>query len=101
MPQPSVLPTPPSDPEWVIRFTRLARDARPGVDACVLDLAQRFRAIGLGSETRFAPTPRGQSTFLALVGQRGLICIVDLTLVDGMAVGQGPCAALDIRLLDA
>ena len=26
---------------------------------------------------------------------------VDLTLVDGMAVGQGPRAALDIRLLDA
>jgi hypothetical protein len=24
-----------------------------------------------------------------------------MTLVDGMAVGQGPCAALDIRLLDA
>jgi hypothetical protein len=41
------------------------------------------------------------STFLALMGRRGLICIVDLTLVDGMAVGRGRCTALDIRLLDA
>ena len=46
-------------------------------------------------------TPRGLSTFLALIGQRGLVCIVDLTLVDGMAIGLGPRASLDIRLLDA
>jgi hypothetical protein len=74
---------------------------QPRVEACRLDLARRFQAIGLGSDTTVTQTPRGLSTFLALLGQRGLVCIVDLTLVDGMAVGQGPCANLDIRLLDA
>jgi hypothetical protein len=77
------------------------RAMRPQVEACALDLARRFQAIGLASDTQVRQTPRGMSTFLALVGRRGLICIVDMTLVDGMTVGQGPCAALDIRLLDA
>ena len=98
---PRAIPTPPSEPAWDIAFTRLARAVQPRIEACRLDLARRFQAIGLGSDTTFTQTPRGLSIFLALVGQRGLICIVDLTLVDGMAVGQGPRAALDIRLLDA
>jgi hypothetical protein len=101
MVQPNAFPVPPSEPAWDITFTRLTRAVRPRVEAFVRDLARRFQAIGLGSDATFTQTPRGLSTFLALVGQRGLICIVDLTLVDGMAVGQGPCAALDIRLLDA
>ena len=77
------------------------RDVRPHIEACALDLARRFQAIGLGSDTQVRQTPRGLSTFLALVGQRGLICIVDMTLVDGMAIGMGTCTVLDIRLLDA
>jgi hypothetical protein len=90
----------PGHPGWDITFTRLTLAARPRVEACVLDLVRRFQALGLGSHLQVRQTPRGLSTFLALVGRRGLVCIVDLTLVDGMAVGLGPCAALDIRLLD-
>jgi len=101
MSQPNAIPAPPSQPAWDITVTRLTRAVRPQVEACAQGLARRFQAIGLGSDTQVRQTPRGFSTFLALVGQRGLICIVDMTLVDGMAVGQGPCAALDIRLLDA
>ena len=101
MSQPNANPALPSEPAWDITVTRLMRTVGPQVEACALDLSRRFRAIGLGSDTQVRQTPRGLSTFLALVGQRGLICIVDMTLVDGMAVGQGPCAALDIRLLDA
>ena len=101
MAQSNPLPAPPYKPAWDIAFTRLTHAARPWIEACALDLARRFRAIGLRSDTQVRQTPRGLSTFLVLVGQRGLICIVDMTLVDGMAVGQGPCAALDIRLLDA
>ena len=101
MSQPSAIPAPPSQPAWEITVTRLTRAARPQVEACAQGLARRFQAIGLGSDTQVRQTPRGLSTFLALVGQRGLICIIDMTLVDGMAVGKGPCAALDIRLLDA
>ena len=101
MSQPNAIPAPPSEPAWDITVTRLTRAVRPQVEAWALDLARRFHALGLGSETQVRQTPRGLSTFLALVGQRGLICIIDMTLVDGMAVGQGPCAALDIRLLDA
>jgi len=101
MVQPHSIPTPPSEPAWDITFTRLAQALQPRVEACAHDLARRFQAIGLGSDTQVRQTPRGLSTFLALVGQRGLICIVDMTLVDGMAVSQAPCAALDIRLLDA
>ena len=101
MAQSHPIPAPPGEPSWDIAFTRLTRDVLPRVEACALDLARRFQAIGLGSDTHVRQTPRGLSTFLALVGQRGLICIIDMTLVDGMAVGQGPCAALDIRLLDA
>jgi len=97
----NAIPAPHNEPAWDITVTRLTRAVQPQVEACALDLARRFQAIGLGSDTQVRPTPRGLSTFLALVGQRGLICIIDMTLVDGMAVGHGPCAALDIRLLDA
>ncbi len=101
MSQANVNSAPPRQPAWDITVTRLVRAVRPQVEACALDLARRFEAIGLSSDTQVRQTPRGLSTFLALVGQRGLICIIDMTLVDGMAVGQGPCAVLDIRLLDA
>jgi len=101
MAQAHPIPATPSEPAWDISFTRLVLAWQPRLQACALDLARRFHALGLGSDTRSSQTPRGLSTFVALVGQRGLICIVDLTLVDGMAVGEGPCARLDIRLLDA
>jgi len=101
MPQANANPAPPREPAWDIIVTRLICTTRPLVEACALDLATRFQSIGLGSDTSVRLTPRGLSTFLAVVGQRGLICIVDMTLVDGMVVGQGPWVALDIRLLDA
>jgi hypothetical protein len=101
MVQPSAIPTPPGEPAWDIIFTRLTQAARPRVDACARNLARRFQAIGVGSDTQTRQTPRGLSTFLALVGRHGLICLVDMTLVDGRAVGQGPSVALGIRLLDA
>jgi hypothetical protein len=89
------------EPPWDITFTQLAKAARPKIGACADELTERFQAVGLGVDTRARQTPRGLSTFLSLVGQRGLIGIVDLTLIDGMALGQGPVSALDIRLLDA
>jgi hypothetical protein len=101
MAQPRPVIEPPGEPAWDIAFTRLARALRPAVDAGVLDLAHRFQAIGLGCHLQHRLTPRGLSTFLAVLGPRGLRCIVDVTLVDGVAVGLGPWAALDIRLLDA
>ncbi|MEO6280299.1 hypothetical protein [Roseateles sp.] len=91
---------PPASPAWDIRFTRLAQTLQPRVQACALGLAQRWRALGLGSDMEVRQTPRGLSSFLSVVGERGLICIVDLTLIDGMAVEAGPYAALDVRLLD-
>jgi hypothetical protein len=100
-PVPLPIPRPPGEPAWDITFTRLAQAVQPGVEACALDLARRLEAIGVGSEMQVRQTPRGLSTFLALLGRRGLIGLVDMTLVDGMAVGHGPCATLDIRLLDA
>jgi len=99
--QPPAIPVPPREPAWDITFTRLVRAAGPPVDACMRELALRFQALGLDTDVTVRLTPRGLSTYLALVGRRGLVCIVELTLVDGMAVGQGPCAVLDIRLLDA
>ena len=101
MVQPRPIPGPPSEPIWDITFTRLTQAVRPGLEACALDLVRRFQAIGIRSDTQVRPTPRGLSTFLALLGQRGLIGIVDITVVDGMAVDQGRCAWLDMRLLDA
>jgi hypothetical protein len=88
-------------PLWDITFTRLAHAMRPWFDACTLGLKRRLQAIGLSIDTQIRQTPRGLSTYLSVVGERGLICIVDMTLVDGMAINQGPCAALEIRLLDA
>jgi len=95
------MPTPPREPAWDITFTRLARAARPQIDAYMLHLVRRFQATGLRCDTQVVVTPRGLSSFLAVVGQRGLICIVDLTLIDGLAMGKGPYAAWSIRLLDA
>lgn len=101
MSQPNAIPAPPSQPAWDITVTRLTRALRPQVEVCAQGLARRFHAIGLATDMQVRQSPRGLSIFLALVGQRGLICIVDMTLVDGMVVSQEPCVALDIRLLDA
>jgi hypothetical protein len=101
MAPPQTIPAAPGEPAWDITFTRWTQAMLPRVAACVRELARRFHAIGLDSEMQVLQTPRGLSTFLAVVGQRGLICIADMTLVDGMAVGQGPSGALDVRLLDA
>jgi len=86
---------------WDIAFTRMHREVQPYVDACMHDLMQRFKAMGLGGELQVRQTPRGQSTFLSLIGQRGLLFIVDITLIDGLAVSRRQGARLDIRLLDA
>jgi hypothetical protein len=74
---------------------------RPQIARCALRLARQFQTIGLVSDTQVRHTPRGLSTLMAIVSPRGLSCIIDITLVDGMAVGKGPRAMLDIRLLDA
>ena len=87
-------PVPPTgllaDGGWDIEFTRLAREVQGRIRTLVQDLMRRFQAVGLGCDVR-----------VRLVGQRGLLCIVDMTLVDGMTVAREPAAALDIRLLDA
>jgi hypothetical protein len=92
---------PPGEHAWDITFTRIAFSVLPQVEACMFSLARRFCAMGLTSDTQVRQTPRGQSVFLSLIGRYGLAGIVDCTLVDGMAVGQGPAATLDTRLLDA
>jgi hypothetical protein len=94
-------PAPPSEPAWDISFTRMANAVLPKIEAYILDLARRFNAIGLSIDKQVRQMPRGLSIFLSVVGQRGLICIVDMTLVDGMAVRHEPCAWLEMRLLDA
>jgi hypothetical protein len=86
---------------WDMEFTRIARDVQGRVRVLVQDLTTRFLAVGLDCDVQTRQTPRGLSTFLALVGQRGLLCMVDVTLIDGMAIAREPGATLDIRLLDA
>ena len=65
------------------------------------ELTHRFQAYGLLCDVQMRHTPRGLSTFLSVVGQRGLLFIVDVTLIDGMEVAGCPGAALDVRMLDA
>ena len=101
MNQPDHAPRAPIEPAWDITFTRLTQALGPAIGTCTEKLERLFKAMGLASETQVRQTPRGLSTFLSVAGDRGLICIVDLTLVDGMAVGRGPWATLNIRLLDA
>jgi hypothetical protein len=87
--------------DWDIAFTRISRQVAPEVDACLGKLAFRLQAIGLHCELQSRQTPRGQSSLLAAVGRRGLLFIVDITLIDGMAVAGLRGAMLDVRLLDA
>jgi hypothetical protein len=95
-------PIPPAPPlGWEIAFTRISRSVLPPIEACMADMTRQFEAIGLSCDRQVRQTPRGLSAFLAVVGQRGLLFIVDFTLVDGMAVAGQPGAALDIRVLDA
>jgi hypothetical protein len=101
MGQPAPRSVVPGDHGWDIAFTQLSRDVAPQVEAFVQGLTLRFRAIGLHSEMQLKQTPRGLSTFLAVMGQRGLLFIVDVTLIDGMAVAGLAGAALDVRLIDA
>jgi hypothetical protein len=95
------LPGWPAASSWDIEFTRVAGEVQARLRLLVRDLAARFLASGLACDVQTRQTPRGLSTFVALVGPRGLLCLVDLTLVDGMAIARERGAALDIRLLDA
>jgi len=91
----------PAEPGWDIAFTRLSRQVLHHVNACARELALRFESVGLTCHVDARQTPRGNSTVLAVVGQRGLLFIVDFTLVDAMVVARQAAAALDVRLLDA
>ena len=95
------IPAAPCERGWDIAFTRISREVLQQVDACVQEMTFRFQGIGLNCDRQVRQTPRGVSTFLAVTGDRGLLFIVDITLIDGMAVARQPGAALDIRLLDA
>ncbi len=101
MGDPVPLPGSPAASGWDIEFTRIAREVQCRVRVLVQELTARFLAAGLDCDVQTRQTPRGLSTFLALVGQRGLLCMVDMTLVDGMATARERGAMLDIRLLDA
>jgi hypothetical protein len=101
MNQPHPTPIPSGPPGWDIAFTRLTRAVSGRLAVCAANMERRFKTHGLSSDMQVRQTPRGLSTFMALMGARGLICIVDITLVDGLAVGKGPCTSLEIRLLDA
>lgn len=101
MGNPVPLPGVPAAIGWDITFTRLSNAVQERVMALVQDLTSRLHSAGLACDVQVRQTPRGVSTFLAVVGQRGLIFVVDMTLVDGMSVGRQPGARLDIRLLDA
>ena len=87
--------------DWDIAFTRISRQVAPEIDACLRELAPRLQAMGLHCDLQSRQTPRGQSSLLAAVGQRGLLFIIDITLIDGMAVAGLRGATLDVRLLDA
>lgn len=86
---------------WDLAFTRLAGAVQARLDLLVEGLTSRLNAAGRECDVQVRQTPRGVSTFLAVVGPRGLDFIVDMTLVDGMAVAGVPAASLDVRLLDA
>lgn len=101
MDQKNYEPASPAEPAWDIQFTRLVQSVGPQIAGCTADIMRWFKAIGLDSDAQALQTPRGISHFVAISGQRGLICIVDITLIDGMALGRGACAWLDTRLLDA
>jgi len=101
MGKPSPQSAPPGYTDWDIAFTRISRQVGPEVDACLRELAHRLQAIGLHCDLLSRQTPRGESSLLATVGRRGLLFIVDITLIDGMAVAGLRGATLDVRLLDA
>ena len=94
----------PGERDWDIGFTRIWRDIQPQLEACLLDLKRRFQSFGPNCadfEMQTRQTPRGQSMFLSVVGRRGLLFIVDITLIDGVKVAACPGAAVHVRLLDA
>jgi hypothetical protein len=101
MKKPATQLTAPREHGWDIAFTRLSLQVMPQVETCLRELAQHFHGIGLSCDRQVRQTPRGLSAFLAVVGRRGLLFIVDITLIDGMAVDSQAGAALHIRLLDA
>src|SRR5471032_3253295 len=101
MANPVPFPGAPAASGWDMAFTRLSSAVQERVLALVQELTPRLWAAGFGCDVQVRQSPRGVSTFLAVVGQRGLSFIVDMTLVDGMSVASQPGARLDIRLLDA
>jgi len=91
----------PAAATWPVVSARLMRALRPRVGRMAATLARRFTALGLVCDVRGMATSRGWATVLSLENAQGLQGLIDLTLLDGPAVGLGPCVALDIRLVDA
>ena len=90
----------PAQPSWDVAFTRLSRQVSERLAAVTGALTHRLEAGGLTCDLQSRQTPRGLSTFLSVVGERGLLFIFDFTLIDGMAVNRHQGATLDVRLLD-
>lgn len=87
--------------DWSLTEASMLRGATRLIDSHLEQLSRRFLALGLTCDTQVKQTPRGLSTFLAVMGRRGLLFLVDVTLADGaLAFGQ-PGAAIDVWLLDA
>jgi uncharacterized membrane protein (UPF0127 family) len=91
----------PQTPSWDVAFTKISGRVMTRVQECADELVSRLSASGLACELRRHQTPRGLSLFLTVVGQRGLLFILDVTVIDGMAVARKQGAMLDVRLLDA
>ena len=86
---------------WDLAFTRMSEEVLVTVNRCAFELTRLLSASALFCDLRQRLTPRGTSTFLSVVGQRGLIFIVDFTIVYGMAASGRRGVFLDVRLLDA
>ncbi len=98
-PSPHADRTAPAD--WDIQFTRLSLEVFEMARYCLQDLTLLLSNLGLQSEVLTRQTPRGVSTYVSVIGQRGLLCIFDFTIIDGMRTARQAGAALEVRLLDA
>ena len=87
--------------ELSLAETTVVGAATPLIDSHLQHLSRRFQSLGLTCDTQVKQTPRGLSTFLAVMGQRGLLFLVDVTLADGRLASGRPGAAIDVWLLDA
>ncbi len=88
-------------PGWDIEVTRMVAALVPRFSRHFDELGRLLTVTGMTLRPEYGLSLAGYEANLNLVGRHGLLCRLQLSVVDGMAIGTERGVGLDILLLDA